>query len=56
MVPIPRQLADDLQASRLECEANAKEAFSKDKRKSDVLSPDDFMFENEDGGSIGIRT
>lgn len=52
MIHIPRQLADDLQAWRLECEAKAEEAFSKGKRKSAALSPDDFMFENEDGGFL----
>jgi len=49
---IPRQLADDLQAWRLECEEKAKEAFSKGTRKSASLSEDVFIFENEDGGFI----
>lgn len=52
VIHIPRQLADDLQAWRLECEAKAHEAFSKGKRKTATLSPDDFMFENEDGGFL----
>jgi integrase len=52
VIHIPRQLADDLQAWRLECETRAREAFSKGKRKSAELSPDDFMFENEDGGFL----
>jgi len=52
MIHIPRQLADDLQAWRSECEAKAREAFSKGKRNSAALSPDDFMFENEDGGFL----
>jgi integrase len=52
VIHIPRQLADDLQAWRLECETKAREAFSKRKRTSPELSPDDFMFENEDGGFL----
>src|SRR6202789_4506417 len=36
----------------LECEAKAHEAFSKGKRKSASVLPDDFMFENEDGGFL----
>jgi hypothetical protein len=48
-IHIPRQLADDLQAWRSECEANAKEAFFKGKRKTEVLSPDGFMFERRRG-------
>ena len=52
MIHIPRQLADDLQAWRLECEAKAREAFSKGKKKSPSVLPDDFMFENEEGGFL----
>jgi integrase len=52
VIHIPRQLADDLQAWRLEREGKAKEAFSKNKKKSAALSPDDFMFENEEGGFL----
>jgi integrase len=52
VIYIPRQLADDLQAWRRECEENAREAFSKRKRKSASLSPDDFIFQNEDGGFL----
>ncbi|HEV2486073.1 MAG TPA: site-specific integrase [Terracidiphilus sp.] len=52
VIHIPRQLADDLQAWRLECKAKARQAFSQGKRKSAGLSPDDFMFENEDGGFL----
>jgi integrase len=52
VIHIPRQLADDLQAWRLECEAKAREAFSKGKRKSASVLPDDFMFENEEGGFL----
>jgi len=52
VIHIPRQLADDLQAWRLECEAKAREAFSKGKRASAALSPENFIFENEDGGFL----
>ena len=52
VIHIPRQLADELQAWRLECEEKAREAFAKRKRESASLSPDDFMFENEDGGFL----
>ena len=56
VIHIPRQLAHDLQAWRLEvaarCEAKAGEAFSKGKRASAALSPDNFIFENEDGGFL----
>jgi integrase len=52
VIHIPRQLADDLQAWRLECEEKTREAFAKGKRKSASSSPDDFMFENEDGGFL----
>jgi integrase len=49
VIHIPRQLAHDLQAWRLEvaarCEAKAGEAFSKGKRASAALSPDNFIFE-----------
>jgi len=52
VIHIPRQLADDLQAWRLECEEKAREAFSKGKGKSASLSPEVFIFENEDGGFL----
>jgi integrase len=52
VIHIPRQLADDLETWRVECETQAREALSKHKRKSGALSPDDFMFENEDGGFL----
>jgi integrase len=52
VIHIPKQLAGDLQAWRLECEEKAREAFAKGKRKSASLSPDDFIFENEDGGFL----
>lgn len=52
VIHIPRQLADDLQAWHLESEAKAGEAFSKKKRASATVSPDDFIFENEDGGFL----
>jgi hypothetical protein len=49
VIHIPRQLVDALQAWRFEYEANTEEAFFKGKRKTEVLSPHDFMFENEAG-------
>ena len=49
VIHIPRRLADELPAWRLECEEKFKEAFSKGKRKSASLSPEVFIFENEDG-------
>jgi integrase len=52
VIHIPRQLADDLRAWRRECEESAREAFSKGKKKSASLSPDDFIFQNEDGGFL----
>jgi integrase len=52
VIHIPQQLAYDLQAWRLECEAKAREAFSKGKRKSASVLPDDFMFENDEGGFL----
>jgi hypothetical protein len=51
-LPDAFQFAVDLQAWRLECEEKARDAFAKGKRKSASLSPDDFMFENEDGGFL----
>jgi hypothetical protein len=36
----------------MECEEKFKEAFSKGKRKSASLSPEVFIFENEDGGFL----
>lgn len=52
VIHIPRELADDLQAWRLECEERAREAAAKDKTKSALLSPDDFIFANEVGGFL----
>ena len=52
VIHIPRELADDLEAWRLECEQQAREAAAKDKTKSSVLSPDNFMFPNEVGGFL----
>ena len=52
MIHIPRKLADDLQAWRLECEAKAREDFAEGKRASATLSPDDFIFQNETGGFL----
>jgi integrase len=52
VIHIPRKLADDLKAWRLDCEERAREAASKDKTKSPNLSPDDFIFANEVGGFL----
>lgn len=52
VIHIPRDLADDLRAWRLECEERAQEAAAKDKTKSPLLSPDDFIFANEVGGFL----
>ncbi|HWA93141.1 MAG TPA: site-specific integrase [Terracidiphilus sp.] len=49
VIHIPRELADDLEAWRLECEQRAREAAAKDKTKSAELSPDAFIFANEVG-------
>ena len=52
VIHIPQKLADDLEAWRVECEERAREAASKDKTKSPHLSPDGFIFANEDGGFL----
>ncbi len=52
LIHIPRELADDLQSWRLECEQRAREAAAKDRTKSALLSPDDFIFANEVGGFL----
>ena len=52
VIHIPQELADDLEAWRLECEDRAREAASKDKTKSPDLSPDGFIFANQDGGFL----
>jgi integrase len=52
VIHIPRELADDLEAWRLECQERAQEAASKDRTKSPFLSPDDFIFANEVGGFL----
>ncbi|SEG63270.1 Site-specific recombinase XerC [Bryocella elongata] len=52
VIHIPRELADDLQAWRLECEERAQEAAAKDKTKSPSLSEEDFIFANEVGGFL----
>ena len=52
VIHIPQKLADDLEAWRLECEKRAREAASKDKTKSPDMSPDDFIFANQDGGFL----
>jgi integrase len=52
VIHIPRELADDLEAWRLECEEQARKAAAKDKTQSGELSPDDFIFANEVGGFL----
>src|SRR5580692_3695936 len=52
VIHIPRDLAEDLQAWRLECQERAREVAAKDRTKSAVLSPDDFIFANEVGGFL----
>lgn len=47
VIHIPRELANDLQAWRSECEKSADE----DKRTA-ALSPEDFIFANEAGGFL----
>lgn len=52
VIHIPRKLADDLETWRLESEERAREASSKNKTKSSLLSPDDFIFANDAGGFL----
>lgn len=52
VIHIPRELADDLEAWRLECEQQTREAAAKDRTMSAVLLPDDFIFANEVGGFL----
>ena len=52
VIHIPRELADDLQVWRLDCEERAQEAAARGRTKSAVLSPDDFIFANEVGGFL----
>ncbi len=52
VIHIPKELSDDLQAWRLECEERAREAAAKDKTKLPLLSPDDFIFANQVGGFL----
>ena len=52
VIHIPQKLADDLETWRVEREERAREAASKDKKKSPELSPDDFIFANEVGGFL----
>lgn len=52
VIHLPRELADDVQAWRLECEERIREAAAKDRTKSAELSPDDFIFANEVGGFL----
>lgn len=50
VIHLPQELADDLQAWRLECEQQAREDFAKGERKSSSFSPEEFIFANRDGG------
>jgi integrase len=50
VIHLPQELADDLQAWRLECEQEARDDLAKGERKSSNLSPEDFIFANRDGG------
>jgi integrase len=52
VIHIPRELSDDLQAWRLECEERAREAAAKDETKSPSLSAEGFIFANEVGGFL----
>ena len=52
VIHIPRQLADDLKAWRLDCEARARKAAEKDRTLSGKVSPGDFIFANEVGGFL----
>ena len=49
VIHIPQDLADDLQTWRLECEQIAVEDAAKDKRKSPILSAEEFIFANDVG-------
>jgi integrase len=50
VIHLPQDLAEDLQAWRLECEQQAREGFAKGERTSPSLSPEEFIFANRDGG------
>ncbi len=52
VIHVPRELADDLHAWRLECEQRAREIAARDKSRSSVLSQDAFIFANEAGGFL----
>ena len=52
VIHIPEDLADDLETWRLECQERAQQAAVKDKTKSAILSPDDFIFSNEVGNFL----
>jgi len=49
-IHLPQELADDLQTWRFECEQEARDHFAKGERKSSILSPEEFIFANRDGG------
>jgi integrase len=50
VIHLPKELADDLQAWRSECEQQARDDFAKGERKFSTLSPEEFIFANRDGG------
>ncbi len=52
VIHIPRELANDLHAWHAECQEKARSAAEKDRSKSAVLSPDDFIFANEVRGFL----
>ena len=52
VIHIPQELADDLQVWRLECEQQAREETANGKRKSPLLSSEEFIFANEVGGFL----
>ncbi len=52
VIHVPRELADDLYAWRLQCEQRARETAARDKSKSSALSLDAFIFANEAGGFL----
>ena len=47
-----RELTDDLQAWRLECEQRVREDFANGRWKSPILSPEEFIFANEVDGFL----
>ena len=52
VIHIPQQLADDLQAWRLECERRLVRRSPRARGSPLRSSPEDFIFENEEGGFL----